>query len=490
MIHTFEISYGLSLKYANTCVYRLNELTNEFNDKGHFLTNFLDVNKISKPLIFTVPDLPGINSIRLSKHIEGSGYATFRICFNIEAEILRTGTDTLDLYYSSPAHAKELQTQYAKAIFKLFPEAFNKRPALSLYYSGFAPKESYTEEEKEHSGWYALPYLPLASVRRLDLTFDLESEDEDHARLLTEMVTKSYYDGHKKIEKDGVSKNPEKHPCHDKIQRSKSRGFSSYYKHDRMFDEAYADRANIKQMQKDSKTISRIEMSYTSNNRVNVKSLTWLDVPSDEMTLGPLPYLANEQDSLNAFDTEYNGRIGYNEDNCNNLRWFKLHDLYKEVNQRVKAGIFKAKEGAQIKKLARIIDKEGSLKPVKNLINGKKTRQRPCSPATYRKYRKLAMNNGIMLVPIPKDSKFSTLSAVPSFRNYDLGGVGSQATTHMSPYQSISNYDAQELEPVKDLYDAILSFLYGKYDQYADNHNKDINAALIPAEEFELETEQ
>ena len=58
------------------------------------------------------------------------------------------------------------------------------------------------------------------------------------------------------------------------------------------------------------------------------------------------------------------------------------------------------------------------------------------------------------------------------------------------PYQSISNYDAQELEPVKDLYDAILSFLYDKYDQYADNHNKNMNALRIPAEEFELETEQ
>ena len=483
MIHTLEVSYGLEMEDAVFCTHRLNEITNAFKDKGYFISNFLDKKKKSKPLIFTVPWIAGLKAIRLSKHIEDTGtdnsYAIFRIYFVIEAEVLRTGTDTLDLYFGSPRHAKQLQTQYAKAIYNLFPEAFNKRPAQLLCNSGFAPKESFTDKDEfNHSGLYALPYLPLASVRRLDMTFDLVSEDEEHAKLLTKMVGMSYYDGQKKKEQQGESKNPDNDECYDKVYASGSRSFYVYYKYDRMFDEAYKDRQNIKQIQEDSRNITRLEMSYTSQNRSNVKSLTWLQVPDGELPLGPLSYLASEQVPLNAFDKEYNGRIGYNKYNCNNLNWFKLHKLYDEVNNRVKAGIFKAKEGSLIKKLARAIHKEGSLKPVRKLINGKKCKKRPCSPGTYRKHRNLAMKNGIMLEPIPDDSKFSELSAVPVFRNYSYDEAGSQSTTHMLPYQSVVE-SAPELEPVKDLYDAILKFLYEKYDQYAASHNTNYEAAKI-----------
>ena len=81
------------------------------------------------------------------------------------------------------------------------------------------------------------------------MTFDLVSEDEDHARLLTEMVQKSYYDGWKKIEIEGKSKNPDNTQCYDKVYKSGSRSFSVYYKYDKMCDEAYIDRPNIIQIQ-------------------------------------------------------------------------------------------------------------------------------------------------------------------------------------------------------------------------------------------------
>lgn len=479
MIHTFEISYGLSLKDANTCAYRLNELTQAYKDKGYLISNFLDIERKSGRLEFTVPELMGIQNIRLSKFEDRSGYINFRICFMIEAEILRTGIDTLDLFFCSSEHAKELQTQYARAIYKLFPEAFTGRSAPLLYHSGFAPMETYTEDEFNHGGLFALPYLPLASVRRLDMTFDLVSEDEDHARLLTEMVQKSYYDGHKKIEMEGVSKNPENSLCYDKVYKSGSRSFSVYYKHDKMFDEAYKDRPNIKPIQELSKNVTRVEMSYTSQNRGNVKSLTWLQVPDGELTLGPLSYLANEQVSFSVFNKEFFDRVGYHPVK---LKWFKLRELYKQVNKLVRDRKIKKIEGMKIKKLAKAIDNEGSLKPAVTLIKSKSKRI-PCSVGTYRKYRNLAMRNGIMLTPIPKEEKFTELSAMPLFRNYSIWEVGKQYFSYMLPYQSVTE-SAPELEPVKDMYDAILEFLYGLYDQYVASHNADIEATMIPAEEY------
>ena len=44
---------------------------------------------------------------------------------------------------------------------------------------------------------------------------------------------------------------------------------------------------------------------------------------------------------------------------------------------------------------------------------------------------------------------------------------------------------APELEPVKELYDAILSFLYGLYDQYAADYNALWEAAIKQSEEIE-----
>ncbi len=476
MIHTFAISYGLGLKDANICVRRLNAITQAF--KGYLITNFLDIKKKNGHLEFNMPEPLGIKSIKLSKFEDHGGFIQFRICFLIEAEILRTGTDTLDLYYASPEHAKELQTQYAKAIYRLFPGAFAGRPVSLLYDSGFAPKESLitSEEEFEHSGLYSLPYIPLASVSRIDMTFDLVSEDEDHARLLTEMVQKSYYDGWKKIEIEGKSKNPDNTQCYDKVYKSGSRSFSVYYKYDKMCDEAYIDRPNIIQIQEDSKNITRIEMSFKSQNRQNVKSHTWLKVPKDELTLGPLSYLANDQVSFKVFEKEFCGRVGYHPVA---LKWYKLRELYKQVNKCVRDGKLKKTESNQIKKIARAIGKEGSLKPVKQLINDKKSKKRPCSSGTYRKYRRLAMNNGIMLTPIPDDSMFTELSAVPSFRNYSMLEVGSQFMTTMLPYQPVAE-TAPELEPVKVIYDAILSFLYERYDQYSNPWNAMIEAAMIP----------
>ena len=106
-----------------------------------------------------------------------------------------------------------------------------------------------------------------------------------------------------------------------------------------------------------------------------------------------------------------------------------------------------------------------------------------CTIDQYHYYNRLAMENGIMLVTIPDSKHVKELSVQSPIRNFDHHKVGSQVITNMLPYQSISNYDAPEMEPVKDLYDAILEFLYGLYDEYNASWNSKMEEALIPVTE-------
>ena len=91
MIHTFQISYALSLSDANLCAYRLNERTRKY--EGYKITKFLDISKNRGSLIFTLPELIGIKSIELLKYKDRDTRINFRIYFIIEAQLLLTGTD-------------------------------------------------------------------------------------------------------------------------------------------------------------------------------------------------------------------------------------------------------------------------------------------------------------------------------------------------------------------------------------------------------------
>lgn len=506
MIHTFTISYELSIKDANTCAYRLNERTQKF--KGYRLTNFLDKEKKFGRLIFKVPELAGIQTVTLLKITDRNGSQRFRIYFLIEAEILRTGEDTLDLFFASPEHAKELQIQYAKAIYTLFPEAFNGRPASHLYKFAFADPASYKAEEfinglddNGHGGLYSLPYLPLGSVKRVDFTFDNVSSDAVHAKLFTEMVEKSYYDGWKKKVYIGENKNPDSDDkCYDKAYASGSKGFSVYYKYDKMCSKEYNDRANIAQIREDSSNVTRIEMPIKSPNRETIKALTWLKIPDEAITLGPLPYLATEQVCINHLDKEYNGRIG----TAYELKWYTRKGLDKRVKRLLKEYALKTgykpewekkfttHKGNTIIKLTEAISKRGSLEIyIKALKKYQKTKDKKKTPSkkpfltmkAFTDYKELAMRNGMMLTTIPASRGIIELSASLNLRKYDYSGVTAQAATYMLPYQSVIE-SVPELESVKDLYDSILEFLYGLYDQYSFSHNAEMETTKLTPEEI------
>lgn len=495
MIHTFQISYGLGLEHANTCAYRLNELTKAF--EGWQIREFLDIKKKHGYLIFTVPELVGINQIKLSKYEDRYLGVTFRIYFHIEAEILRTGTDTLDLYTCSPEHAKELQNQYAKAIYRLFPGSFNERPAPILYDTDFAPKESYTDEEMQRdNSFYCLPYLALASVKRIDFTYDIVRSSPDDAKLFAYMVLQSYYDGQKKQEKKGKQRNPEanKKECYDKEYASGSRGFSVYYKYDEIKDKKYDGRPNIIQIREDARNIVRIELPNFNPGRTKIKSSTWPEIPDDGLTLGPLPYLVTEQVPFIAFIKEF----GYHVGNGPDLKWYKRDRLKSALGRlRRQHKITRTAETMMIK-ISQAISQGRSQRyshPLALAIEAFKEygaivlhKQRDkvtkeqiletfaCSIGQYTYHKDMAIRNGVMLVTIPDSAKFSELSALTQIRNYEYGLLGSQTIIHMLPYQPVT---IPELEPVKDLYDAILSYLYRLHDRYMESWNTRVESTII-----------
>lgn len=508
MIHTFEVSYELELPDVITCVQRLNERTQAYN--RYWLTNFFNIEKSSKSLIFVVPELAGILKIEVKKHRFRNSNTVFRIYFLIEAEVLRTGINTLDLFFCSSVHAKELQAQYAKAIYDLFPEAFTGRPALSLYYSDFADKKSYTDEEKEHSGLYSLPYLALASVKRLDFTYDVQLNTPEEAQLFLYMVGQSYYDSRKKTEKKGKNRNPDSNEkCYDKGFQNGTRDFNTYNKHNKLMDPVYDDRPNIKQMRVHSRNVVRIEMPITKFDRVKVKSMTWLKLSDDAIPLGPLPYLATEQVPYNQLHKEYYNHIGYINydgiDDYPDLNWFRRDILKTRLNKLVRKKEITRDAEYYMLKISQAISQGRCKNDSNNLkkaidafkedgrivLHKKRNKNKEQVPETfnctydqYKYYRDLAMKKGLMLVTIPDSKKTKQLSTqLRTLRNFAYTDLGGQLTTRMLPYQSISEYDAPELEPVKGLYDDILSFLYGLYDECAAQWNSKMEEALIPVTE-------
>lgn len=503
MIHTFTVSYELSLKDANTCTYRLQERTQAFKGQKYRITNFLDVDREFGRLIFKVPEFPGIKNITLLKITDRNEQRIFRIYFQIEAEILRTGVDTLDLFFCSPEHARELQIQYAKVIYSLFPEAFMGRPASHLATSDFAELGSYAPEEyingennNGHGGMYSLPYLPLGSVNRIDFTYDHVAADEKQAKIFTEMLSKSYYDGWKKKVHIGQNKNKEKGSAaksQDRAYASSRKTFSVYYKFDKMMSAEYDNRSNIAQIREDSRNVVRIEMPVKSPGRELIKRITSLNIPEDAMPLGPLPYLVTEQAPINYFEREFFGHVG----NSYEIKWYTRDKLDSKVKGLIRDGTLNNHKGQTIIKLTAAISKRGSLntyitalkkyqeKRAKNKEKYKNEKKQFLTLKAFMDYRKLAIQNGIMLATIPAKHGIDELSAYLNLRNFDFSEVTWQLIRYMLPYHSITE-EAPEMEPVKDTYDSIMEFLYSRYDQYNAEFTAMAEEAKRSPEEFGL----
>ena len=250
-----------------------------------------------------------------------------------------------------------------------------------------------------------------------------------------------------------------------------------------MMSDEYNDRSNIAQIREDSRNVVRIEMPIKSPDRNTIKSLTWLQIPDDAITLGPLPYLATEQVPINLFEKEFFGRVG----NAHDLKWYTRDELDKKINKMIRKNEISEHKGHTLSKITAAISKRGSLNTYIRALKKyqatkdkkKKNDKKPfLTMKAFNDYKDFAMQNGMMLATIPAKHGVPELSAYLNLRNFDHAETGSQLTTHMPSYQSVTEF-APEMEPAKDLYDAILEFLYGLYDQYVEGHNADFEAVKI-----------
>jgi len=171
--------------------------------------------------------------------------------------------------------------------------------------------------------------------------------------------------------------------------------------------------------------------------------------------------------------------------------------LDSKVKGLIRDGTLNNHKGQTIIKLTAAISKRGSLntyitalkkyqeKRAKNKEKYKNEKKQFLTLKAFMDYRKLAIQNGIMLATIPAKHGIDELSAYLNLRNFDFSEVTWQLIRYMLPYHSITE-EAPEMEPVKDTYDSIMEFLYSRYDQYNAEFTAMAEEAKRSPEEFGL----
>lgn len=192
MIHSFEIQYPLSSYAASYCIFRLNyprrvsKLIPDFKINlwnKERVNSFFEQPKDKSCRLLIDDDIktkyPGILKIVLlhtyNKEYIGEQYF---IRMKINPCSLLLGYYSENLFHCSFRNNENLQNAYAKFIFNLFPRAFIE--PIPLNYDRCLKTEEYvinkiTGEKTYLSEWLekfrtlaALPYLGLASVKRVD----------------------------------------------------------------------------------------------------------------------------------------------------------------------------------------------------------------------------------------------------------------------------------------------------------------------------------
>ena len=199
--------------------------------------------------------------------------------------------------------------------------------------------------------------------------------------------------------------------------------------------------------------------------------------------------MASEQVTARLFEKEFIHRVG----NFKDLRWLTRDGFDEIINKKMRAKEISKTVGNGLIKMSQAVSKRGSLKKYVDAlkkynesIQGKKIKKKDRkfpSLGTFFNYKKTAMLKGLMLPTIPANRSLKELPVKLTFRSFDLDELNWVIATYMLPYQSVTE-SAPELEPVKDLYDAILKFLYELYDQYNADNNAQWEAAIRQSEEI------
>lgn len=358
MVHTFEILYIMNQRAATYCAFKLNQKACAYKiDKRSkeekrmtraeiraFLRQ-IHIRKKYECIKFKGFSIPGIHQMNLLKYKEAPG--NYFLYIMIEPEVLLTGENTLDVFVCSAPNVKQLQTNYAEAIYTLFPKAFEGRPPLSQV--RFHDQKRVHPDEWKNWGLYNTPYLPLAITSRIDFCADYKLEN---AALYVEMISKSYYRSRKKNVKLKNLNPFSEDKSHDTLFYDKTSGFCIYDKGNKMWSHDYDNMHNIAQIREDAKDVIRIERPFYKVSKQKLLSLTGLPIPKAEegseapLTLGPLLLMYDERVGLKTLFKEYlscvlgikrTEFISYMQ-NHPDFKWVSLKRFVREMDRLYEAG--------------------------------------------------------------------------------------------------------------------------------------------------------
>ena len=373
MIHTFEILYILNRRAAIYCAHRLNQRVNASKRKDpDDIKKFLRQTHIRKKyegLQFKGLRLPGIHQIDLLKYKKVPG--NFFLYITIEPEVLLTKENTMDVYYCSVPNAKQLQTEYAKAIYVLFPRAFEGRPNLEQV--RYADQKTIHPDEWKNYTLYWLPYLPLSILTRVDFCVNYKL---DNANLYVELIRKSYYSSRKK-EKKFKNLNPfSEDKSHDSLFYDKTSGFCIYNKYNKMMDPKKDYMHNIEVIREEAKDVIRIERPFYKISKPKLYSLVGIHIPKAiegeeaPLKLGPLPLIYDESVGLRTIFKEYvtnvlgikRTRVKEYLAHHGEFKWVSLKRLPRELDRRLEAGQITRHNHDTVLKMAYAVSRARSVK--------------------------------------------------------------------------------------------------------------------------------
>ncbi len=512
MIHTFEILYVLNRRAATYCAYKLNRHVNAAERYSHTdLRRFimqLHIRRNSCGIHFRGLRIPGIHQIDLLKYKAAPG--NFFLYIMIEPEVLLTGENTLNVFFCCPVNAKQLQTNYARAIYQLFPKSFKGRPTLTQV----RYHDQGTVHDDEWKNWtlYNIPYMPLSFVSRIDFCLNYKL---DNASLYVEMIQKSYYSARKKKIKFKNLNPFSQNRCHDFLYYDKTSGFLVYNKFDKMMDPEKDEMHNICQIREEAENVIRIERPFYKISKQKLFSISGMVVPAARtgeeapLKMGPLPFLADETIGIRTIFKEYMQRVlgikrtelqHYDIVNYPSLKWVSCKRFRREMDRILESGRITRQRHEIILKMAYATSEARSvMKAVQNCNTGThvwwgrdddddENKVRVAFQRSTKNFTDVwhdMHHLGIMLARIPNEREVHgvenndwnarELDANFIFNTDNLVGIGTildkETSSHFDflPYRVVRGYDTPDPLEVRHNYSEVLERIYARFVQYLDD---------------------
>ena len=366
MIDTAIIRYTLSVSDTKAVVA---DLRRHFTDRKDLDTFF---QYDSAKLRSFVPNMPGIEAVKLYKSKFYPADPNIYLSITIDLEALCRRQPTLELFYCSANNNLVLQHRYAEAITTLLPSTAKQKPLFD--------GESYVPY-----GLSSIPYLALATVRRIDYAYNLYSDNKE---AYLEMAKRTYTDGRK---------SQQRYDNHNTYAKNGSARFSLYDK--ALRTETHSTELHCQAAATD---LIRYEVPRTKFNE------EWLAKYNIALNLkgqyvGLLPFL-NESIAADYLHSEYEKSIG-TADWCSDYHFKKA----------IEASPLKKGQKKKLLEIAQLLSQSRTITAAKeNFLNGyriaKTTKTLQGTAATFTKYIKLFGELHLQPLRIPDRFKISYVS--------------------------------------------------------------------------------